>query len=102
MSLFRLKNVVLLNAVLENDAECVSDLLKSGSDPNQTWPDGMTGLHVAAQRGLLTMAQVLLDHKADINIRDISGYTPVFHAVYTNNVENATLSETPRCRHEHC
>ena len=47
----------------------------------------MTGLHVAAQRGLLTMAQVLVDHKADINIRDISGYTPVFNAVYTNIVE---------------
>lgn len=50
-----------------DDARIVSMLLKAGADPNKPGEYGRTPLQVAALGGHLAVAQVLLDHGADIN-----------------------------------
>ena len=73
--------------MVTNNIVQVERMLQHGADPDQTWPDGMTGLHVSAQFGYLQMAAVLVGAGADINAIDLLGQTPLFHAVVTNNIK---------------
>ena len=77
----------LLLAVVNNDVITTTECLKSGSDPDVTWPDGMTGLHVASQNASLPISQVLIQHKADVNRRNKDGRTPLHLACLTDNTE---------------
>jgi hypothetical protein len=51
----------LLDAVQRGDATAVRALLRGGAEPNTARGDGLTALHVAAQRGSLEIADLLLD-----------------------------------------
>ena len=77
----------LLLAVVNNDVITTTECLKSGSDPDVTWPDGMTGLHVASQIASLPISQVLIQHKADVNRCNKDGRTPLHLACLTDNTE---------------
>jgi len=44
-------------------------------------PEGETLLHLAAAHGHLDLAKELLDRKADVNIKDATGHTPLWFAV---------------------
>ena len=77
----------LLLAVINNDVITTTKCLNSGSDPDVTWPDGMTGLHVASQNASLPISQVLIQHKADVNRRNKDGRTPLHLACLTDNIE---------------
>ena len=68
-----------------NNPEEVERLLKSGVDPNEAWPDGVTGLHVAMQGGLEKLADVLIEYGAAINSTDYLGRTPLYHAAMATN-----------------
>lgn len=46
----------------------------------QTFDDGMTALHWAADRGHVDVAKLLLDNSADVNARDECGQTPLHYA----------------------
>ena len=41
----------LIEAARRGDAEAVRSLLRDGADPNRAQGDGLTALHVAAERG---------------------------------------------------
>jgi ankyrin repeat protein len=53
--------------------------------------DGVTPLHVAARKGYVEIAKLLLEHGADPNIKDLHGWTPLHDAAYWGNVEVARL-----------
>lgn len=54
----------------------LNDLLTYGADINATNGDGNTALHVAIRDGLTEEVRYLLDHGADVNKIDSSGWTP--------------------------
>lgn len=70
----------LLEAVNYSDTAKVAKLLKDGSDPNAISAAGQTPLTLAAIRGSLEIARLLLDHKADVNAKNSDGETPLLIA----------------------
>jgi ankyrin repeat protein len=48
-------------------------LLKNGAEANKQDDKGITALHLAAYKGQDDNVEILLKHKANPNIRDISG-----------------------------
>ena len=68
----------LLDAVRRGDTESVRSLLRSGADANVAQGDGITPLHLAAERGDLALAKLLLDAKARVEAKTrIGAYTPL-------------------------
>lgn len=75
-----LANTPLHAAVAGMQRTCVAILLQNGADPNATYGNGLTALHVAAANGDDASARLLLSAKAAIDILDGDGKTPVQHA----------------------
>ena len=73
-----------LIAVSMNDTDRVRQFLQEGADVNQSWPDGMTGIHVAAQNGFLELEEILLKHGANIHHADNSGFNPLHYSCLAN------------------
>ena len=57
--------------------EAVQYLLDLGFDPKERNNNGETALHGAAYRGYNTVAQLLLDHGAELGVENILGWKPV-------------------------
>ena len=57
--------------------EAVQYLLDLGFDPNERNNNGEMSLHGAAYRGYNTVAQLLLDHGAELGAENILGWRPV-------------------------
>ena len=77
----------LFNAVIRNDAKEVVDLVRNqgidvdSRDARRSYLH-QTALHKAAKKGYLDMVRVLVeDLGADINIDDISGFSPIQRAI---------------------
>ena len=70
-------NTALWVATTESDVSVVRALLEAGADPNvqSRTPGGYTPLHMAASNGLIEAAEVLLQHGADVTIRNSQGQT---------------------------
>lgn len=62
-------------------AAAAKALLKYGADPNAKSLNGRTALHQAASQGAIEVMKVLIAHKADVNIRDNEGYSPMYGAI---------------------
>lgn len=77
----------LFNAVIRNDVKEVLDLVRNqGIDVDSRDARRLylhqTALHKAAKKGYLDMVRVLVeDLGADINIDDISGFSPIQRAI---------------------
>ena len=64
--------------------DCINFLVEQGAAVDQLNHLGDTPLHESVMRGDVEMVRILLDHGADPNSSDISGYTPLFKcAIYT-------------------
>jgi hypothetical protein len=81
----------LLHAVINNQLEIASLLIKSGAYINAYDRDGYTPLHWAALSGFTEMADLLLDQGAEIDSFDNLGCTPLILAVVRNQTKTATL-----------
>lgn len=69
----------LMLAVLDRKTEVAALLLAHEADPNLI-VRGNTPLHLAAGREDRSLVQLLLTNKADVNVRDNHGKTPMDHA----------------------
>ena len=63
----------------------VALLLDNGADvnaenTNDHW--GTTPLHAAAHANQVAIAQMLINHGAGLNARDMNGKTPLFHTTF--------------------
>uniref|UniRef100_A0A0E0C5B3 Potassium channel n=1 Tax=Oryza meridionalis TaxID=40149 RepID=A0A0E0C5B3_9ORYZ len=63
-------------AVEESDTELLNDIIHYGGDVNRARRDGTTALHRAVCDGNVQMAELLLEHGADIDKQDGNGWTP--------------------------
>ena len=75
----------LLFAARSGDVESVGALLTAGADVNDTLPDGMGALVLAAQSGNGLVARLLLEKEADPNASTI-GYTALHAAVLRSDL----------------
>lgn len=62
---------------MKNDVEELQRLVSLGVDVNAPNEEGSTALHVAAAVGSRGVVQYLTDNKADINVVDSLGNTPL-------------------------
>jgi uncharacterized protein len=70
----------------ENKAlpEILDVLIASGCEVDEETNNGLTPLMLAASRGNLATAKLLLDREADINATDTDGNTPLLFAIKSN------------------
>ncbi len=78
----------LFKAVEQDDLLVACALLTEGIDPNAVLEDGLTVLHVTQHP---QMAELLIEHGANINARDDFNETPLLNFAYDANVELVAL-----------
>ncbi|GER28458.1 protein kinase [Striga asiatica] len=91
-----LKLMYLVNA---GDSDGIKELLASGGDVNFRDIDHRTALHVAACQGYDDVAQLLLDHGAEVDSRDRWGSTPLADALHYKNHGVIKLLEKYGAKH---
>lgn len=74
----------LSNAIGAGRLTEIKDLLLAGANPNKE-------LHNAIWRNDVAVVRMLLDHRADPNIRDKKGWTPLHLAVWSSEVKDADV-----------
>ncbi len=76
----------LLSAAKQGNLELVNQAIADGADVNAII-NNSTALHIVSRSGNLEIAKVLLDNKADINIKIKIGITPLMLASYYGNTD---------------
>ena len=78
-------------AFIGND-EAVQDELDAGVNVNMMAENGGgTALHFAASKGHLSVVELLVDNKADLNTRNNKGWTPLISASSGGHLEIVEL-----------
>ena len=78
----------LYQAVTDDDAQLLSDLLNAGLSANEGFGElQRTPLHQAAHLNFCTCLSILLRHGADMSAEDTKGDTPLHLAAWAGNVE---------------
>lgn len=82
-------------ALENNRKQDVLSALEDGLDPNYLPTDSEFGfwspLHIATQKGNCELMTLLLKYGADINQTTLYQYTPLYRAVYNNNLQATEL-----------
>lgn len=82
----------LLLCAFAGDRPGAELLLRHGADPNvKDKNPGLAPLHYAAGRGDLALIQALLARKANVNIADAQGETPLSYALESGSTQAAAL-----------
>ncbi|MEO8326941.1 MAG: ankyrin repeat domain-containing protein, partial [Nitrospirota bacterium] len=80
------------NAATNGDTEKVLTLLHDGTDVNSTFPIVRThALMVAAAFGHVDTVSALIDRGADVNAKDLTGWTPLHAAAFKGNIQIVRL-----------
>lgn len=81
----REKADALYEAASRGDTAAVQSLLNDGAEPDwEAWrvPNNFTALMIATIRGETETVKILIKAGADVDRRDIYGWTPLIHAAY--------------------
>jgi len=81
----------LYGAFILGDTNEVKSLISQGADINIKWPNGVTLLHVAAEKGYKDIAKLLIDKGADVNAQNRSNVTPLHLGVENGNKDVVEL-----------
>jgi ankyrin repeat protein len=76
----------LMEASMNGEIETVSELLSTGTDPNEMNEFGESPLLVAIDNNQVDIVQVLLENGSDPNLQDDYGWTPLMTAVMMENI----------------
>ena len=78
----------LMSAVINNHSELVDEMIRQfKADPNITYENGQTLIHIAASKGYNEVLRILLKYSADINCKMKGGWTPLLLAVSNNHLD---------------
>jgi ankyrin repeat protein len=84
----------LIQAAIYNNVEVVHILIQNGANVNtRDFFGGNAALHFTAQNYSLEILQILLINKAEVDIQDINGNTPLFKAVFNSNGKGAVIKQ---------
>ena len=73
-------------------ARMIGKLIEAGADPNERQPNGETPLMMAARNGNLAALKFLLDHRANVNLKeDLRGTTALMWAAEQMHAEAVKL-----------
>jgi hypothetical protein len=75
----------LFKVIKLGDTDLLEDALRKGADVNETLPNGMNGLHVAALAGVMQVADLLIRCGLSPNSEMANGQTPMHLAVQSNS-----------------
>jgi len=81
------KIALLLSACAKNNVAKVQALLNGGVSSDACDYDKRYGLHIAASEGAIDVVKLLIQEKADPNVQDRFGSTPLDDAVRCNHME---------------
>jgi len=83
----------LISSTKRGDFAAVENLINQHANVNapDDSPDRLTALHYAAQYGEKNIAELLIQHHADIDALDIHGMTPLFRALDQNKIDMMKL-----------
>jgi ankyrin repeat protein len=85
------KNLILLEAVENQDLEGVKAALANGVDANASNPAAIPALVLAASKGNLDIFNALLNGGADVNLDSGEGETALMHAAAGGHLEMAQI-----------
>jgi ankyrin repeat protein len=84
----------LIQATIYNNVEVVQILIQHGASVNtRDFFNGYAALHFAARNYYLELLQLLLKHKAEVDIKDISGNTPLYLAVFNASGKGRVIQQ---------
>jgi ankyrin repeat protein len=79
-------------ATAAKERNIVALLIEKGANVNvKSGPRDQTPLHIAASKGSVDIARLLLEHECDVNAVDRTGFTPVNQAAYDGNLSMVKL-----------
>lgn len=78
---------IILNAILSNETEIITNLLNSGFDINHQFENGNTLLYLSIYEKKPQIVTMLLDKNANPNIQNEKGRTPIHVAISTMQEE---------------
>lgn len=84
----------LIEAVKNNNYQRVCDLLSNGANPNvfeKNQPETRTALHISASYGYNSITEKLINNKADIDIKNSYGITPLALAMTNGTISKVLL-----------
>lgn len=89
----------LIHAVINDDFDTITYLIKNGADPNLIDDDGQTALMYAATNGYPYTVRLLLENGADPNIKNEQDYdfTALFYAFHNLHINSEIIELL--CKH---
>lgn len=85
------KQELLYHSILAKDVNTAITLLQNDLDCNIALPCGTTLLHLAVQHNLHEVVTALINHGANLNIRNNAGNTPLIDAILAEELSEKTI-----------
>jgi ankyrin repeat protein len=78
----KIKRPKIIELTIAGNCNEINNLLETDNNINEQDSDGWTALHYAAQSGNISIGKALLENKAQVDIKDSYGNTPLLRAVF--------------------